>query len=322
MSGKSPNNMHVAVLAGGYSTERDVSLRSGKNVVHALVQAGYTTVDLLDPAADGFILRLLEGAYDAAFIAMHGEGGEDGKIQGLLEWMGIPYTGSDVTASACGMDKEVSKLMYARSGIPVALDAVVMRGVPYDSQEIVRKLGSKLFVKPAVNGSSFGVTLVKGVDELAPAIEKAFASGDNAKVLVEQCLEGTEITVGVYGDNDLEALPIVEICKPETSEFYDESVKYIDPSLVHRIPAQISDKDAAEARRLAKAAHKALGCFGFSRTDFIVTENGPVILETNTIPGMTDASLYPDEVKHAGKAFAEVCDGLIKMALIRAGAQC
>ena len=322
MSGKSPKNTRVVVLAGGHSAEKDVSLSSGKNVASACAEAGYAAVDLLDPAADGFIQNLQEGNYDVAFVAMHGEGGEDGKIQGLLEWFGLPYVGSDVTASACGADKNISKLLYAQEGLPIARGCVVKRGDAIDVEAIVSELGEKLFVKPAVNGSSYGISLVKSKGELLDAIELAIANDEAGKALVEQCIEGVEVTVGVYGDDDIVALPVVEIRKPQDCEFYDSSVKYIDPSLVHRIPADIDEASYKMVQELAIDAHKALGCFGFSRTDFIVSEAGPVILETNTIPGMTDASLFPDEVRHAGMSFSQVCDGLIQMALKRAGDSC
>ena len=305
----------VAVLAGGSSSERDVSLQSGANAQRALIEAGYTTVDLLDPADDSFLSEIK--AYDVAFIALHGVGGEDGQIQHVLEYLGVPYTGSDSFASACGMDKEVSKLIYAQAEIPIAQGVALVKGRPYDIDKIVNQLGPQIFVKPADNGSSYGISLVKDPSELAGAIDLAFGYAD--KILVEQRIVGTEITVGVLGDdNDLQALPIVEICCPEATEFYDLSVKYVDPTEIHRIPARISDDDYRAAQELACRAHRALGCFGISRSDFIVTDKGPIILETNTIPGMTSASLYPDEVVHANMAFSDVCTRLVEMALERA----
>lgn len=314
MADKTRSDMRIAVLAGGISDEREISRNSGKNVCAALVEAGFGTVEMLDPADDGFIDQLRDGSFDVAFIAMHGKGGEDGQIQSVLEYCHIPYTGSGVIASACAADKAVSKALYERAGIPVARDCVVAAGTVVDPATVVADLGEELFVKPAVNGSSYGVSFVHGADELLPAIERAAEHG--GKVLVEQRLVGTEITVGVYDAPDwLRALPVVEIRKQEDAEFYDLNVKYIDPSQVHRIPAQIAPADYALAQELACRAHEALGCTGFSRSDFIVTENGPVILETNTIPGMTDTSLYPDEVRHAGMAFSDVCARLVELAL-------
>ncbi len=304
----------IAVLAGGSSSERDVSLQSGANARAALLEAGYATVDLLDPADDTFI-SAVQG-YDVAFIALHGMGGEDGQIQHVLEYLGIPYTGSDSLSSALGMDKGVSKLIYEKNGIPIARGATLVKGRPYDIDELLALVGPQSFVKPADNGSSYGISLVKDPSELPAAIDLAFEYAD--KILVEQRLVGTEITVGVLGDDeDLQALPIVEICCPEQVDFYDLSIKYVDPTEIHRIPARIPEKDYRTAQELACAAHRVLGCFGISRSDFIVTEEGPIILETNTIPGMTKASLYPDEVAHAGMSFADVCARLVEMALAR-----
>lgn len=317
---KSADTTRIAVLAGGSSSEREVSLQSGANVQKALKKAGYKTVDLIDPTADGFVTTMASGVYDAAFVALHGAGGEDGTIQALLEALHVPYTGSDATASMCGADKNIAKLLYAQAGIPTARGLALKNGEDYSIDKITEVVGKKSFVKPAVNGSSYGVSLVKDPSQLVQAIQKAFVYDD--KILIEECLEGIEITVGVFDDGCARALPIVEICKPEDSEFYDLHVKYISPEHIHRIPAQISAEDYARAQELAVEAHKVLGCSGFSRSDFIVTDRGPVILETNTIPGMTDASLYPDELRHANIEFSDVCSALIDIALKRAGDSC
>lgn len=157
MPGKSLENMHVAVLAGGHSAEREISLNSGKNVVVALKEAGYTSVELLDTAADDFMVTMATGGFDVAFIAMHGAGGEDGAMQGAMETLGIPYTASGVLASACGADKEVSKLLYAKAGIPIAPGLALEVGDEVDIDHIVEICGERCFVKPAVNGSSYGI---------------------------------------------------------------------------------------------------------------------------------------------------------------------
>lgn len=306
-------SLHVVVLAGGISDERDVSVSSGENVVKALEEQGYHDVDMLDPAEPSFLDDIRSGAYDVAFIALHGKGGEDGTIQSVLEFLHIPYTGSGVSASACAADKDISKAIYIRAGIPVAKGILISEDDEVDPEMVVSQLGSELFVKPALNGSSYGVSPVHGATGLPRAIEIALQH--SSKALVEECLVGTEITVGVFEGEELAALPIVEIRKQADAEFYDLDVKYSDPSNVHRIPAQISDDDYAEAQRLACLAHTALGCRGFSRSDFIVTDHGPVILETNTIPGMTDRSLYPDEIRHTSMTFGDVCDRLIELAL-------
>lgn len=235
-------------------------------------------------------------------------------MQSILEFLGIPYTGSGVIASACAADKDVSKALYERAGIPVAKGMTLTCDDDICVADIVERVGEECFVKPAVNGSSFGVTMVKSADELPHALETVFDHDD--KALIEERLVGTEITVGVLGD-PARALPIVEILPQEGSDFYDLDVKYIDPALVHRIPAQIPLEDYRRAEELAVRAHEALGCTGFSRSDFIVTDRGPVILETNTIPGMTSTSLFPDEARHADIPFTQVCDELIRIALKR-----
>lgn len=311
-----PAVTRVAVLAGGRSSEREISFSSGNAVAAALKEYGYGTVDLIDPAEDGAFVRLAQGAYDVAFIALHGEGGEDGTIQGALEWLGLPYTGPGVIASACAADKEVSKLICRRAGVPTSPDVVLTKGEDYQVDEILTAVGPECFVKPAVNGSSFGVTPANNADELRAALDIAFSYDD--KVLVEKRVRGTEITVGVLGNSDPQALPIVEINPGDHAGFYDLKVKYEDPELHHVIPARLEPDVYARAQQLACAAHRALGCTGLSRSDFIVSpEDGPVILETNTIPGMTAASLYPDEARHAGIEFPELCHRLVELAFER-----
>lgn len=312
MSGYKPCDVRVAVLAGGISDEREISFSSGASVSSALSEAGYTQVEMLDPADEDFLSRIKSASYDVAFIALHGRGGEDGAIQGVLEYLDIPYTGSGVVASASAADKDVSKAIYERAGIPVARGVAIRRNDDVCVADIMDAVGEECFVKPAVNGSSYGVTLVKDESKLLDALEAALRCDD--KALVEERLVGTEVTVGVYG-NPPQALPVVEILPQEGSEFYDLDVKYIDPALVHRIPAEIAPDDYACVQDYAVRAHEALGCEGFSRSDFIVTDHGPVILETNTIPGMTPTSLFPDEARHAGIPLSAICDQLVQIAL-------
>ncbi len=318
MSGTVRTDAHIVVLSGGISDEREISLASGAAVVSALHEAGYSVVDELDPAADTFLADLASGGFDVAFIALHGRGGEDGMIQSVLEYMGIPYTGSRVIASACAADKDVSKALFERAGIPIARGMVLHSTDDVNIDDIVGVVGEQCFVKPAVNGSSYGVTLVKSERDIPAALEVAFDCDD--KALIEERLVGTEISVPVFGDEP-RALPIIEILPQEGSDFYDLEVKYIDPALVHRIPAQLDEDTYRYAQELAVQAHEALGCAGFSRSDFIITSRGPVILETNTIPGMTPTSLFPDSARHAGISFPEVCDELIQIAMRQAHAQ-
>ena len=316
MGAKQRCDMRVAVLAGGTSDEREVSLASGANVMDALRSAGYGAVDLVDPGVEGFLSALSEGNYDVAFVALHGRGGEDGMVQDILEFLRLPYTGSNPISCGCAMDKDLSKLLYDRAGLPIAPGVAFTRADMPPLEEILSVVGRQSFVKPAVNGSSYGISLVKEPSELPAAIELAFAHGD--KILVEKRIVGTEVTCGVLGDGEtLRALPVVEICMPAQSEFYDLDVKYIDPKDIHRIPARLPEDIYQEVQDLACRAHCALGCFGFSRTDMIVGDEGPVILETNNIPGMTPASLFPDEVAHTDMTFSDACAELIDLALER-----
>lgn len=311
-------DLRIAVLAGGTSDEREISLASGKNVVHALTEAGYGLVELIDPAAPTFLEHMTGDGWDAAFIALHGIGGEDGRIQHVLEFLGIPYTASSPLASGIAMDKDLSKLLYRRAGLPVAPSVTFGHADMPPLEEIVAVVGEQSFVKPVVNGSSYGISLAKDPSELANAIEEAFEHGE--KVMVEKRVFGTECSVAAVGDGEtLRALPVVEILVPERSEFYDLEVKYADPKDLHRIPACLPENVYTQVQEIACRAHEALGLYGISRTDVIVTEDGPVILETNNIPGMTPESLVPDEARHAGIPFSELCAELVDLALKRAG---
>jgi len=312
---KDVTSCKVAVLAGGWSDERDVSLMSGKEVRDALHAAGFTQVDLLNIADEGFVTTMATKGYDVAFVALHGEYGEDGCIQGLLEILHIPYTFSGVLASSMAMEKDVAKAVYERVGIPVPKGVTIENGVvPTASEldEVVQTLGLPLFVKPARNGSSFGITRVTHAAELAQAVEVAAQTG--GRVLIEAAVVGTEITVPVLGNADATALPIIEVITG--ADFYDAKVKYEPSELHHRIPASIPTASYELAQEYATKAHRALGCSGCSRSDFIVRKDGtPVILETNTIPGMTAASLLPDSARHGGIEFPELCKRFVELAL-------
>ena len=203
---------NVALLTGGWSDEREISRASGEACAKALREAGFSVVDVLDVAEEGFVQRLACGKYDVAFVAMHGRYGEDGCIQGLLEVLHLPYTFSGVLASAMGTEKDVAKVMYRQAGIPTPENVVIKPGTVLSSaeqDELVERLGLPLCVKPACNGSSYGITRVTDVSQLPAALELASSQGDNA--LVEQCITGMEITVPVIGNDDPQALPIVEI---------------------------------------------------------------------------------------------------------------
>ena len=304
----------VAVLAGGWSDEREISLSSGRACAKALEEAGFAEVELLDVATPDFVGSLAGGGYDVAFVAMHGRWGEDGCVQGLLEVLHMPYTFSGVKASVLGTEKDLAKERYVAAGIPTPEGVVLEAGTKLaaaKADEIVERLGLPIFVKPAANGSSYGVTRVTEAGQLATAIELASSQGDSA--LVEQCVEGVEVTAPVLGTRDPQALPIIEI--NTGSDFYDLKVKYEPSELHHVIPARLDPEVYARVQAYAVAAHEALGCRATSRSDFIVTADGtPYILETNTIPGMTETSLLPDSARHAGIEFPELCRRFVEMA--------
>ena len=315
MLGNDVTSCKVAVLAGGWSDEREISLSSGRACEKALREAGFTSVELLDVSGEDFVSKLVHGHYDVAFVAMHGHYGEDGCIQGLLEIMHIPYTFSHVLASAMGTAKDIAKRIYRSVDIPTPLSVEVKSDEVMTKEaqsEIVEQLGLPLFVKPSTNGSSYGITRVTDIDQLEGAISLATESGDVA--LVEQCIEGMEITVPVLGNENPEALPVVEIVTG--SDFYDLKVKYEPAELHHVIPARLSPEAYQKAQEYAVRAHQALGCKGVSRSDFIVTDDDvPYILETNTIPGMTESSLLPDSARHAGIEFPQLCRKIVELAL-------
>ncbi|WP_321971449.1 D-alanine--D-alanine ligase [Paratractidigestivibacter sp.] len=307
--------LKVVVLAGGWSEEREVSLNSGTACRQALLDYGFEKVNLIDIAEPQFIEKLSRGGYDVAFPALHGRFGEDGCIQGLLEVMHLPYTFSGVLAHAAAMEKEVAKVLYAKAGLRTPKGYDFPAGTQLTEQQvdtIIDDLGLPIFVKPSGNGSSFGITRVTERAQLRAAVDLAGEGGE--RVLVEECIEGTEITVPVLGNDETQALPIVEIVTG--ADFYDSQVKYEPSELHHVIPARLPATVYQKAQAAAQVAHKVLGCAGCSRSDFIVTSDGePVILETNTIPGMTAASLLPDSARHGGIEFPELCARFVELAM-------
>lgn len=308
----------IALLYGGTSNEREVSFASAANVKEALEQAGHT-ITTIDTAKPQCVEELRSLKPDVAFIALHGKGGEDGTLQGMLELMNIPYTGSGVLGSALSLDKHRSKIVYEALGFKTAPWVYF----PADKKEseqnekfILDSLTLPVVVKPIDDGSSVGISIVKEASELAPALEAAFASG--ADVLVEQFVSGTEITISVLGAKTLKALPAIEIVPK--NEFYDYESKYAEGGSNHIIPARLPEAVLSAASAVAIEAHAGLSCFGVSRTDMIVDEEHTIwVIETNTIPGMTGTSLLPDAAQHAGISNAELYELLVVWALERAG---
>jgi len=293
----------IAVLMGGKSGEREVSLRSGSGMLESLQKQGYDAVGI--DVDENVAQRLREERVEVAVIALHGPGGEDGAIQGLLETIEIPYTGSGVTASALAMDKELTKLVLAHYGLPSLRTEYLRRnGTPPSKQgEIVlEKIGLPVMLKPAAEGSSLGCRIVKAKEELEGAI--AELTKTYTCTLAEPFVKGKDLTVGVLGTGkNLRALPVLEMASKK--EFYDYEAKYTEGLTELICPARISDEMTAEAQRLALAAHRALGCHGVSRVDFVGSpETGELnILEVNTIPGMTVTSDLPREIATEGGTY-------------------
>lgn len=314
----SPESCKVALIAGGTSGERPISLASKDGALAALQQAGYQ-VEWLDPAKKEDLMRLIQDDFDVAFLALHGKGGEDGTIQGFLEMIGLPYTGSGVFSSALSIDKQKAKTFYRAHGIKTPASAYVRRGEPFDTEWIMQELGQKCVVKAATEGSSLGIYIVEGAEAVRRAINDALALDTAA--LIEQYIAGTELTVVVLGaEGNAEALPIIEII-PQ-AESYDFDSKYAPGGSEHICPARLSDDDTAHIMATAVAAHNALCCHGVSRTDFILDANGDAwVLETNTLPGMTATSLLPDAAKAAGISFPELCTKLVQSAFERPSAR-
>lgn len=303
--------LDVAVLMGGTSAEREVSLNTGEQVARALEECGHR-IERIDTADLGFIERLRTGVFTVVFICLHGRFGEDGTIQGVLEILGLPYVGSGVLASALAMDKVASKHIFTACGLKTPDSVTLTAHAPVDLEAVVAGLGAKLVVKPVNEGSSVGMSIVHEPSELGPAVTLAFKH--DTTVLVEAFVAGTEVTVGVLGNSELVALPTLEVV-PE-HEFYDYESKYVPGMSRHIIPAGVSEQARLECQRVCMEAHRALGCRGMSRSDTIVTPEGEVfLLEVNTIPGMTSTSLLPDSARAAGIEFPDLCARLVALAL-------
>lgn len=360
--------IRVGVLMGGASSERDISLASGKMVAENLPKDRYDVVMLdtlalmarnpkLAPELRARALSLLAGGgrpetlaerdktlpesfqsqireasaavspatealavsgaaspIDVAFIALHGPYGEDGTLQGMLDLIGIPYVGSGCLASALAMDKAMAKKVFAAEGIPTPRGVVLERGRFVASPDAAATLAAAFVpavVKPSRQGSSIGMSMVNEASAMRAALDVAFEY--DARVLVEERVRGTEITVGVIGNKEPQALPVVEIVPKR--DFFDYQAKY-DPGLTDEIcPARILEAVAKEAQAIAIKSHRALDCRGLSRVDMMVGERGIVVLEVNTMPGMTTSSLLPKAARAAGIPFGDLLDRLVRLAL-------
>ncbi|MDP2211127.1 MAG: D-alanine--D-alanine ligase [Candidatus Aquicultor sp.] len=304
----------VAVLMGGRSAERDISLLTGEQIYQALLEKEHEAFKVdLDKNVAEELLRLKP---DVVFIALHGRFGEDGTVQGMLEILGLPYTGSGVMASAIGINKAMSKKLFQAAGVETPpYKLFCARDYAKDSAGVLagslQTIGIPCVVKPISEGSTIGMSLVRREADFVDAVEHALEH--DSEVMVEQLVEGVEITVGVLG-NDPIALPTLEI-ETET-DFFDYETKYTAGLSRHIIPARLPEDQQRRAQEAALRAHNAIGCRGFSRVDIIVDKEGtPHVLEINTIPGMTSLSLFPDAARAAGYEFPELISYLIEQAL-------
>jgi D-alanine-D-alanine ligase len=312
--------VRVAVLKGGRSLEREVSLRSGANAEAALRRLGH---EVLEVDVDQHLVRTLRAERpEAAFVALHGKGGEDGTVQELLEILEIPYTGPGVLACERAMDKVVAKAHFAAAGVntPPAFafnqDAFRELGAAEALPDIVERLGLPIVVKPAKQGSALGIRVVREAGELAAALMGALAYDD--RVLLERFVVGRELAISVLGTGEPWALPVVEAI-PRGRDFYDFEARYT-PGLTDLVaPARLDDALAQETARLAIACYRALGCRGVSRVDMLLDADGGLwVLEINAIPGMTDTSLLPKAAEAAGLGFDEVVERILADAALGA----
>lgn len=302
----------IGVLMGGLSAEREVSLKSGTAVHQALLARGYDAV-AIDVGRDLAVVLASQGI-EAAFIALHGRYGEDGCVQGLLELMGIPYTGSGVLASALAMNKLYAKQAFAAAGLLTTPFITLERGGTVRVKDL--PFGLPAVVKPVQEGSSVGVSIARDEDQLQAAVLDAFQY--DRVILIEQYVKGQEVQVGILNDRPVGAIEIIP-----KNEFYDFEAKYTDGMAEHVFPARLPQDRYRKVQEQGLAAHRALGCAGYSRVDFLVTEQGDCyLLEVNTLPGMTALSLLPEIAqKGAGLSFEDLVEQIIATAALKTGTQ-
>lgn len=304
----------ILVLMGGCSEEREVSLRSGTSVLNALIELGYDA-RALDLKTDS-VQDIVNYHPDLVFIGLHGKDGEDGTVQGMLEILNLPYTGSGVASSAIGMNKVLTKKIMMYEKIPTAAFTILRKSeVQLDEKTkntLIEDIGMPMVVKPATQGSSIGTYIVRETGNILNALESAFTYDE--EILVEKFINGTEVTSTVMGNDSLEVLPLIEITS--VNEFYDYESKYTPGKCNHIIPARVSEELQQKIGVLSKQVYKAIGCKGYARVDFIIDQDGtPFALEINTLPGMTEMSLVPDAARAAGMSFEELVDKIVKLGM-------
>jgi D-alanine-D-alanine ligase len=295
----------VAVLLGGKSAEREVSLDSGTAVLEALVRSG-VNAEAFDPQ-ERSVTELVN--YDRAFIVLHGRGGEDGQIQGVLEWLNVPYTGTGVQGSAIGMDKVKTKQVWQGSELPTAPYRIVTKDS--DAADIVHSLGLPLIIKPVHEGSSIGMSKVEKIEDFAEAIAKA--TEHDAVVMAEKWITGREYTIVVLNG---QALPVIRLEPPQDVAFYDYEAKYQRNDVQYGIPCGLTEAEEQQLKALSLRAFQAVGASGWGRIDAMQDEQGNFwLLEVNTVPGMTSHSLVPKAAAAVGYSFDELCVAILEQTL-------
>lgn len=305
---------HIGVLMGGCSSEREISLRSGAAILEALRQSGcrVSQVEIFSADEDAVRQTVRQSQLDVAFIALHGKFGEDGTLQGILEAMGVPYTGSGPEASRLAMNKATTQSVLRRQGLPVPEYRIIRRDSPGRAGDLVRGLRFPVVVKPSCEGSSIGISICQVPERLGEAVERAWAFGP--EVIVEEFISGRELTVGILGG---EALPVIEIRAPQP--FFDFTAKYQKGMTEYLVPAPLEPAVASSVQDAAWKAFNVVGCRDMGRIDVMLDAGQrPFILEINTIPGFTATSLLPKAAAQAGYPFPQLCLKIVAMAVQRA----
>jgi D-alanine-D-alanine ligase len=304
--------IRLALLSGGVSSEREVSLNSGNQVFEALDKDKYE-ITRYDPKTDLPDLVINAKNIDAALIILHGPFGEDGTVQGLLDLLNIPYQGAGVLGSSVAMNKLVAKRLYDGAKVPTPSYLCLSMDDTIDISKVVGSLGLPLVVKPACAGSSVGMTIVQHKKDLETAIKLGFDHDDT--LVIESYIKGVELTCGVLGNENIEALPVIEIIPGDSHEFFDYEAKYVAGETEEICPARLDEKTRSKVQKMAVKAHKSLFLKGYSRTDMILKDEELFVLETNTIPGMTATSLFPQSASVGGYSFSALLDKLIQLAI-------
>jgi len=304
--------LRIAVIAGGWSKEREVSLKSGRAVYDALDRRRYE-VEFYDPKED--LKRLIDerDRIDLAFILLHGRYGEDGAIQGFLKILGIPFVGSGVLSSSISLNKAISKILYRDAGLDVADWILLKKGDFIDPDNIINTLGTELVIKPVSEGSSIGISISKDRESLIKGLKQAFLYDE--EVIVERYIKGREVTCCVLGNESLEALPPIEIVPDKRYKFFDYEAKYTPEATKEICPAPLSEELTQRVKEIAIKAHRVLRCKVWSRTDMIIGDEKIYVLETNTIPGMTETSLVPLAARTAGLSMSELLNRILELAI-------